>query len=77
MYSSSEGKALATVRAACERYGLKIRMDDWLREAQRPTIFCIENHKRAVCLYLEHPEDPPVGWEGEPAARSRMAGCVD
>jgi hypothetical protein len=76
VYSSSEGKALATVRAACERHGLKIKMDGWLREARRP-IICIEDHKRAVCLYLEHPEDPPVGWEGEPAARSRMAGCVD
>ena len=76
MYSSFEGKALATVRAASERYGLKIKMDGWLREARRPSI-CIEDHRSAVCLYLEHPEDPPVGWEGEPAARSRMAGCVD
>ncbi len=76
MYSSFEGKALATVRATSERHGLKIKMDGWLREARCP-IICIEDHKSAVCLYLEHPEDPPVGWEGEPAARSRMAGCVD
>lgn len=62
LYSSPEGKALATVRPASEKHGLEIHEDRRMREARR----CLEN-----------PESPPDGWEDAREAEARVRECFE
>ena len=75
VYSSTESKALATVRPASATHGLEIEEDERLREARRPARW-IKDYEDAVRRYLEHPGNPVEEWESAPDVRARMVECI-
>lgn len=75
MYSSTEEKALSTVRPAAEEHGLEIRLDERLSEVRRPPVW-IAGYEAAVRRFLERPDDPPEGWEPSTTARARVIACL-
>jgi probable phosphoglycerate mutase len=76
LYSSPEGKALATVRPAARRHGREVRPDDRLGEARRPAVW-LDDYDGAVRRYLAGAADVPAGWEDAEAVRARMRSCLD
>ncbi len=75
LYSSSEEKALSTVRPAAERYGLEIVQDARLAEVRRPSTW-IDDYEAAVRQYLEQPDHPPDGWEDRESATARILEAI-
>ncbi len=74
LYSSPEGKTLATVRPASERHGLEIWEDHRLREARRPARW-YEDYDDMARRYLEDTDSPPEGWEDAREVEARMREC--
>ncbi len=74
LYSSPEGKTLATVRPASEKHDLEIREDHRLREARRPARW-YEDYDDVARRYLERRENPPEGWEDSREVEARMREC--
>lgn len=75
LYSSSEGKTLATIRPASGKHGLEIWEDHRLREAHRPARW-YEDYDDVARRYLEDPDSPPEGWEDAREVEARMRECV-
>lgn len=71
LYSSTEEKAVATIRPASGRHGLEIREDHRLREARRPARGH-EDYDEVVRRYLEDHENPPEGWENALEVKARV-----
>lgn len=76
LYSSPEGKTLATVRPASGKDRLEIREDHRLREARRPARW-YEDYDSVARRYLENPESPPEGWEDAMEVEARVRECVE
>lgn len=76
LYSSPEGKTLATVRPASGRHGLEIYEDHRLREARRPARW-YEDYDEVARRYLENPESPPDRWEDAREVEARVKECVE
>lgn len=76
LYSSPEGKTLATVRLAAEKHSLEIREDHRLREARRPARW-YEDYDEVARRYLENDGNPPEGWEDAREVEARMRECFE
>jgi glucosyl-3-phosphoglycerate phosphatase len=74
--SSPEPKALATAEPLARVSGVRVELDDRLREVERTeNLPTAHEHRAAVRAYLEGRAVP--GWEGRAEAKARFADALE